>query len=205
MLKRPSRRASTSSAHKAARAAGTLATPPSQFSSPPSSTYARASGVPSPVNLSLSSPQAVLLTAVGSLPPYRKRRASSAPLTALTVTRVQIRRLWGLGRHALRRERGGRCVEETQGTRAERGLRRRHAHAYLLWAADECAEDAVCGRMVVPLFQVVCAPLTCENRETKRSQEIKELVEQGKIPHDVELQAHPAKSIQGLQCASVIS
>jgi hypothetical protein len=37
-------------------------------------------------------------------------------------------------------------------------------------------------------------------RETRRSKEIQELVEQGKIPHDIELQQHPEKSIQGLSC-----
>jgi len=37
-----------------------------------------------------------------------------------------------------------------------------------------------------------------EDWETRRSREIQELVEQGKIPHDVELQQHPEKSIQGL-------
>jgi len=37
-----------------------------------------------------------------------------------------------------------------------------------------------------------------EDWETKRSNEIRELVDQGKIPHDFELQQHPEKSIQGL-------
>jgi len=37
-------------------------------------------------------------------------------------------------------------------------------------------------------------------RETKRATEIQELISQGKVPHDVELQAHPEKSIQGLSC-----
>jgi len=37
-----------------------------------------------------------------------------------------------------------------------------------------------------------------ENWETKRSKEIQELVAQGKIPHEVELEQHPEKSIQGL-------
>ncbi|PPQ74208.1 hypothetical protein CVT26_004499 [Gymnopilus dilepis] len=35
-------------------------------------------------------------------------------------------------------------------------------------------------------------------RETKRSAEIQQLVSEGKIPHDVELQSHPEKSVQGL-------
>ncbi|KJA18597.1 hypothetical protein HYPSUDRAFT_45142 [Hypholoma sublateritium FD-334 SS-4] len=38
-----------------------------------------------------------------------------------------------------------------------------------------------------------------EEWESKRSQEMHELVDQGKVPHEVELQAHPEKSIQGLQ------
>jgi NAD(P)H-dependent flavin oxidoreductase YrpB (nitropropane dioxygenase family) len=37
-----------------------------------------------------------------------------------------------------------------------------------------------------------------EDWETKRSREIQELVAQGKIPHEVELEKHPEKSIQGL-------
>jgi len=37
-----------------------------------------------------------------------------------------------------------------------------------------------------------------ENWETKRSKEIQELVAQGKIPHEVELEQHPEKSMQGL-------
>lgn len=42
-------------------------------------------------------------------------------------------------------------------------------------------------------------PYLC-NRETKRSGEIQELIEQGKVPHEVELERHPEKSIQGLSC-----
>ena len=41
------------------------------------------------------------------------------------------------------------------------------------------------------------------DRETKRSREIQELVEQGKVPHEVELQQHPEKSIQGLSCKRI--
>lgn len=37
-------------------------------------------------------------------------------------------------------------------------------------------------------------------RETKRATEIQELISQGKVPHEVELQAHPEKSLQGLSC-----
>lgn len=37
-----------------------------------------------------------------------------------------------------------------------------------------------------------------EEWETKRASEIQELISQGKVPHDVELQAHPEKSVQGL-------
>ena len=37
-------------------------------------------------------------------------------------------------------------------------------------------------------------------REMKRASEIQELISQGKVPHDVELQAHPEKSVQGLSC-----
>ncbi|KAJ3508669.1 hypothetical protein NLJ89_g5625 [Agrocybe chaxingu] len=36
--------------------------------------------------------------------------------------------------------------------------------------------------------------------ETKRSQELQDLVSQGKIPHDVELQQHPERSLEGRSC-----
>ena len=36
--------------------------------------------------------------------------------------------------------------------------------------------------------------------EQKRQQEISELVSQGKIPHDVELERHPEKSLEGQRC-----
>lgn len=35
-------------------------------------------------------------------------------------------------------------------------------------------------------------------RERKRQQEIAELTSQGKIPHEVELERHPEKSLAGL-------
>lgn len=38
------------------------------------------------------------------------------------------------------------------------------------------------------------------DRETKRRQELEELVGNGKIPHQVELEKHPEKSLAGLQC-----
>jgi len=37
-----------------------------------------------------------------------------------------------------------------------------------------------------------------EEWETKRNKEIQELIEQGKVPHDIELQQHPERSVQGL-------
>lgn len=40
--------------------------------------------------------------------------------------------------------------------------------------------------------------VTC--REKQRSNEIQELISQGKVPHEVELAAHPEKSVQGLSC-----
>lgn len=45
--------------------------------------------------------------------------------------------------------------------------------------------------------------LISHDRETKRNREIQELVEQGKIPHEVELQQHPEKSVQGLSCKPI--
>lgn len=37
-------------------------------------------------------------------------------------------------------------------------------------------------------------------REDRRQQEIKELTSQGKIPHQVELEKHPEKSLEGRMC-----
>lgn len=37
-------------------------------------------------------------------------------------------------------------------------------------------------------------------RETKRQKELSVLIAQGKVPHEVELQNHPEKSLQGLYC-----
>jgi hypothetical protein len=37
-------------------------------------------------------------------------------------------------------------------------------------------------------------------RETKRQKELSDLIAQGKVPHEVELQNHPEKSLQGLSC-----
>ena len=38
------------------------------------------------------------------------------------------------------------------------------------------------------------------DRENNRQQEIKELTSQGKIPHDIELETHPEKSLEGRMC-----
>lgn len=38
------------------------------------------------------------------------------------------------------------------------------------------------------------------NREDNRQQEIRELTSQGKVPHEVELDKHPEKSLEGRMC-----
>lgn len=47
---------------------------------------------------------------------------------------------------------------------------------------------------------VVLLLTACYCRETKRSDEIKKLIAEGKVPHEVELQQHPERSVQGLSC-----
>lgn len=39
----------------------------------------------------------------------------------------------------------------------------------------------------------------------KRQQEIEQLTTQGKIPHEVELERHPEKSLEGRMCKFTIS
>ncbi len=48
-----------------------------------------------------------------------------------------------------------------------------------------------------------CAPL-CVPRDG-REQEIAELTAQGKIPHEVELEKHPEKSMEGRMCRLLIA
>jgi hypothetical protein len=42
-----------------------------------------------------------------------------------------------------------------------------------------------------------------EHREDKRRAEIEELVSQGKIPHEQELEKHPEKSVEGRSCKNL--
>lgn len=55
--------------------------------------------------------------------------------------------------------------------------------------------------MVRPLVSLSNNDLEPQHaRETKRQKELSDLIAQGKVPHQVELQNHPEKSLQGLSC-----
>lgn len=44
-----------------------------------------------------------------------------------------------------------------------------------------------------------------KHREDKRQDEIRALTSQGKIPHEVELEKHPEKSLDGRMCKTTMS